>query len=114
MNTAHAHIHQFIGTIEGTHFHPHYGSPTVDPLFPVFHSFLDYIRIMRTDCWDFDLVSADDLDECDPYCFEDVYDDNVTLDTNLNFSILCDESGGKSPRLCSYTEITPRSVSIEI
>jgi len=108
MNTMHGHIHQFIGTVANTHFHPEGGKPAVDPLFPVFHAFIDYIRLMRTDCWDFDLVPVEDLEKHEPYAFTAVHGHNTTLDYKMDFSILCDETGGKSPRLCSYTDITPR------
>jgi len=108
MNTMHGHIHQFIGTIANTHFHPEGGKPAVDPLFPVFHAFIDYIRLMRTDCWDFDLIAVEDLDKHDPYAYTAVHGHNTSLDYPMDFSILCDETGGKSPRLCSHRDITPR------
>jgi len=108
LNTIHGHIHQFVGTVSNTHFHPNGGKPAVDPLFPLFHTFIDYIRLIRTDCYDFDLVPADDLDDYIPYAYDMVHEKDTTLDYKMDFSILCDESGGKSPRLCSGMSITPR------
>jgi len=108
MNTIHGHIHQFIGTVANTHFHPDGGKPAVDPLFPVFHSFIDYVRLMHTDCYEFDKVPADELESCNPDCFAEVHNHDTPLDYKMDFSILCDETGGKSPRYCSTHDITPR------
>ena len=103
---------QFDWDSANTHFHPEGGKPAVDPLFPVFHAFIDYICLMRTDCWDFDLIAVEDLDKHDPYAYTAVHGHNTSLDYPMDFSILCDETGGKSSRLCSDRDITPRFVPI--
>lgn len=114
MNYHHAYIHEFIGSVEHkTHFNPTYGEPEVDPLFPLFHAFIDYVRLMHTDCYQYDLIAADDLEECTPNCFKDDTDDkNVTIDFDyvMTFSVLCDGTNHEGKRLCSSTDITPRFV----
>ena len=96
----HGGVHWFFATLSGTHFNQIAGQVAADPLFPIFHAFIDYVRLMRTDCYQFDTVSTDDLDDYMPYSFEVV---NCSLDFKMDFSILCD---GK--RMCSDMDITPR------
>ena len=82
-------IHTFIGSVEEhTHFNPTEGEPEVDPLFPLFHTFIDYVRLLRADCWDFDTVAAEDLYETIPFGYSP--NTNETLDYVMTFSVLCD------------------------
>ena len=99
----HGGVHWFFATVNGTHFNQMAGQVAADPLFPVFHAFIDYIRLMRTDCYQFDLVAASALDSAMPYSY---YADpaQCALDYAMDFSILCD--GTK--RMCSEMDITPR------
>jgi len=107
MNTYHSNIHMFIGSVKHhTHFNPDKGEPEVDPIFPLFHTFIDYIRLMRADCYEFDTVAADDLDETIPFGYSQ--SENQTLDYPMMFSALCDNSDDEGARMCSYRDITPR------
>ena len=102
-------MHTFVGSVEGkTHFNPVNGEPEVDPLFPLFHAFIDYIRLMREDCYDFDLLRPTELDGAIPYAYGT--NENMTLDYIREFSILCDDSGDQGWRMCSDVDITPRFV----
>ena len=78
----HGDIHRFVGSVNGTHFNPLVGEPIADPLFALFHSFLDYVRLLRQDCYQFDMVAADALDDRMPYSFEVI---NTTLDYKMAF-----------------------------
>jgi len=112
VNYHHEYIHNFIGSVEQhTHFNPTQGEPEVDPLFPLFHAFIDFLRLMRTDCWQFDLVDVEDLDDYIPYSFaksNDTQGTLIDLDYAMTFSILCDGTDHEGERLCSYNNITPR------
>jgi len=102
----------FFGAKAGTHFcGDGNGEPTYEPLFPVFHTFIEYLRLLHQDCNQFDLVSADDLDDLMPYSFDPTYKGaNVSLDYVMDYSLLCDESNGKKKAMCSDNDITPRNV----
>ena len=114
MNYHHAYIHEFVGSVEHhTHFNPTAGEPEVDPLFPLFHAFIDYIRLMHTDCYNYDQIAAEELEECLPNCFKtDTDDQGTTIDFDyvMTFSVLCDGTNHEGIRLCSDTDITPRLV----
>merc|ERR1719474_1239569 len=95
INKHHMKIHTFIGSVEQhTHFNPSKGEPEVDPLFPLFHTFIDYIRLLREDCYQFDLLAADDLDEAIPFAYSQ--SDNQTLDYVMTFSVLCDGTDSRA------------------
>jgi len=106
----HGDIHSFFGSVAGTHFcGDGNGAPDWDPLFPVFHTWIEYLRLMHQDCNDYDLIANEDLDDYMPYVFDDNYKGyNVSLDYVMDFSVLCDETNGKKPAICSNTDITPR------
>jgi len=112
VNYHHEYIHNFIGSVEGqTHFNPTQGEPEVDPLFPLFHAFIDFLRLLRTDCWQFDLIDVEDLDDSIPYSFNvsrDTEGTLIDLDYAMTFSVLCDGTDGEGVRLCSEYSITPR------
>merc|ERR1719229_324821 len=112
LNYEHEYIHNFIGSVmEHTHFNPTQGEPEVDPLFPLFHAFIDFIRLMRTDCWQYDLVDVEDLDDYIPYSFNssrDLKGTLIDLDYDMTFSVLCDGTDEEGKRLCSEYSITPR------
>ena len=110
INTHHAEIHTFIGSANKTHFNPNTGEPDVDPLFPLFHSFIDYIRLLREDCYQFDLVPTDNLEDYIPFAFGPCSAENIQLDFEMTFSVLCDGTNHEGKRLCSSTDITPRFV----
>jgi len=101
----HGHTHDFVATHNYTHFNRFHGQPSSDPLFPLFHSFIEQIRLLRQDCYQFDLVAADDLEQFMPFSYEV---ENCTLDYHMDFSILCDGSNGEGERMCSDMVITPR------
>jgi len=107
VNDLHATVHNFVGT-DDTHFAVSGGYQAFDPLFPLFHSFIEYVRLLRTDCYQFDLVATEDLDDFIPYAFDNAYGRNVTLNYPMDFSALCDGSNGENKRLCSDHDITPR------
>ena len=71
----------------------------------MFHSFIEQIRLLREDCYQFDLVPVGELDEYQPFSYEV---ENCTLDYPMDFSILCDGSNGEGNRMCSDMIITPR------
>jgi len=107
VNSAHEKIHRFVGSVSGrTHFSPDIGEPEVDPLFPLFHAFIDYLRLLREDCNQWDRVDTDDLDDYIPYSYS--ADTDVPLDYGMTFSVLCDGTSGERKRLCSNFAITPR------
>ncbi len=91
----HSVVHNFVGSVHGTHFNTEDGEQTSDPVFPLFHSFIEYLRLMHTDCYEFDTIPASDLDSCVPYCFDNAYGRNITLDYAMDFSALCDGNSGQ-------------------
>ena len=99
VNYLHRNVHNFIGYDTATHFNV-LGCPAADPLFVLFHTFLDYVRVMRADCADYDKIPNDKLEECEPDCFE-VF--NTTLDYEMVFTLLCDDESLVEP-YCAYTE----------
>ncbi len=66
-----------------------------DPLFVLLHSFIDYTRFMRTDCFEFDKVGINELDEYIPFGFDSNEDIDVqgsievkpTLDMQMAFNL---------------------------
>jgi len=107
LNDHHSNIHTFIGSVEGkTHFNPVTGEPEVDPLFPLFHAFIEYVRLMRQDCYEYDKMAATEWDSWLGYVYGN--NANMTLDYNMTFSVLCDGSNGQRVRMCSSAQITPR------
>ena len=105
--TIHASIHDFVGSISDVHFNRLEGQPSADPLFPLFHMFIEVVRLMREDCYQWDKVNMFDLDQYQPYAYSVI---NTSLDYAMDFSILCDQTDGQELRLCSDTTITPRFV----
>ena len=105
MKYMHTYTHKFIASVPDTHFYAANDS-AADPLFPLFHSFLDYVRLLHTDCWDFDKVALDDLDQYIPYSFETLKD--VDLDYEMNFKGLCEEMDGEVKTFCTEHTVTPR------
>jgi len=102
----HGDIHDFIASVGyHTHFSTADGEAVCDPLFPLFHSFLDYIRLLHIDCNQFDVVAAEDLDDFMPFSYEII---DTELDFPMDFSCLCDNSDGEKKRLCSDHDITAR------
>jgi len=102
----HGDIHRFVGSIAGqTHFNPSVGEAVCDPVFPLFHSFLEYIRLLRTDCHQFDRIPSDGLDDCEPWCYEEI---DTSLDFPMDFSCLCDNTDGELERYCSTNNVTAR------
>jgi len=111
----HGDIHRFIGSVPYTHFYASDGSsvetgtvdgettsdPGSDPLFILFHSFLDYVRLLRTDCWNFDKVALDDLDQYMNYSFETM---DTSLDYEMNFKEICTDLD----TFCADHTVTPR------
>ena len=75
----------------------------------MFHTFIEYLRLLHQDCNQFDTVSTDDLDDLIPYSYDPTYKGgNTTLDYVMDYSVLCDETGGKKKAMCSERDITPR------
>merc|ERR1712241_405178 len=106
----HGDIHSFFGSKAGTHFcGDGNGAPTYEPLFPLFHTFIEYLRLLHEDCNQFDTVNADDLDDLQPFAYDPEYKgSSIPLDYVMDYSVLCDESNGKKKAFCSETDITPR------
>jgi len=106
----HGDVHSFFGSAAGTHFcGDGGGAPTYEPLFPVFHTFIEYLRLLHQDCNQFDLVSVDRLEDLGTDAYDETYKGGDTpLDYVMDFSILCDETGGKKKAMCSEMDITPR------
>ena len=92
----HSAVHYFVGGVNGTHFSPVGGEPMEDPLFVLFHAFIDYVRLMHEDCYQFDTVGPDDLDLSMPYSYEV---QNCSLDFAMDFGVLCNDTS--SERFCS-------------
>ena len=110
----HGDIHRFIGSVPYTHFYandgrsgltPPLGDASAEPLFVLFHLFLDYVRLLRADCRDFDKVALDDLDQYIPYSFKNVLTD---LDYEMVFKELCLEVDGEVNTFCTEHTVTPR------
>ncbi len=76
-----------------------------DPLFPLFHSFLEFIRLLRTDCYQFDLVPNDAIMDYAPLSYQYI---DTDIDYPMDFSCLCDNTDGEKIRcglsLCEYIE----------
>jgi len=107
VNDDHTDVHEFVASVKNhTHFNPYDGEQVVDPLFPIFHAFIEYIRLMREDCYDFDLLAREHIEKAIPYSYGSEM--NMTLDFHMNFSILCDGTDGEAKRMCSDIDITPR------
>jgi hypothetical protein len=107
----HGDIHSFFGAKAGTHFcGDSNGSPTYEPLFPVFHTFIDMALRLRTDCFDFDLLDADSIQDYEPYAFDSSYGGvDVSLDYVMDFSVICDEESHPGfGYMCAHQDITPR------
>jgi hypothetical protein len=100
----HGDIHSFYGAAAGTHFcGDGAGAPTYEPLFPIFHTFIDYLRLLHEDCNQFDTLNVDRLDDV-PEAFEADYGGaDCPLDYVMEFSILCVDDAK-----CVDTDITPR------
>jgi len=110
ISSMHGRIHEFIGGVSNTHFHPtggsalvHDGEPAEDPLFPLFHAFIDYIQMLRADCYQYDLINLDDLDQYIPWAYAEV--GGTQLDYLMDFSVLCEEG---TDRFCTNNAVTPR------
>lgn len=55
------------------------------------------------------MVSLDDLEDLGTAAYDSTYKGGDTpLDYVMDFSILCDETGGKKKAKCSDLDITPR------
>jgi len=107
----HVNVHNFIGHEDGTHFNTDTGRPPADPLFVLFHCFLDYARVLHQDCYQFDKVNVNDLEDYMPYSYKTVYTD---LDYVMRFGVLCkaEEEGLDvivSP-MCTETNVTVRDI----
>jgi len=111
----HGKIHKFFAA--GNTSHMWSNNAAEDPLFVLVHSFVDYIRAMRQDCWDYDRVDVASLDELIPFAFdgyqvdqiqdEDDYYFKPTLDTKMSFVFICTEVHGA---YCREHEVTIRSM----
>jgi len=101
----HGSIHDFVGSISGVHFNRNEGQPSADPLFPMFHMFIEVVRLLHEDCYQYDTLNMFELDDYMPNSFIVM---NTTLDYAMDFSILCDGTDDQMTRLCSDTTITPR------
>jgi len=102
----HGDIHSFFGSLAGTHFcGDGNGAPTWEPLFPLFHTFIDFLRLLHEDCNEFDTVSADDLESLGTAAYDPSYKGaDCPLDYVMDFDALCDERDA----LCGDEDITPR------
>jgi len=100
----HGDIHSFFGSAAGSHFcGDGAGAPTYEPLFPVFHTFIDYLRLMHEDCHQFDTVNRDQLEDYPEAFSADYGGADCPLDYVMDFSILCVDDAK-----CVDTDITPR------
>ena len=95
-----------MSTKSDTHFNTYGGYPPADPLFVLFHSFLDYTRLLHTDCYGFDEMPSDELDDHMPYSFEVVETD---LDYVMEFGVLCDTDTFTDP-YCASNDISVRDM----
>lgn len=77
-----------------------------DPLFVLIHSFLDYIRALRSNCRGFDQFAVDEMDQCIPFAFESTSGSDVTLDTVMNFTTICHLPGA----VCGSEQVTIRKM----
>jgi len=105
----HVNVHNFIAHESNTHFNTDTGRPPADPLFVLFHAFLDYVRVLHTDCYDFDRVGSMHLEDYFPYSYHVIYTD---LDYVMRFGVLCETAAEgldviQTP-LCEETNITVR------
>eukprot|EP01083_Nonionella_stella_P007702 22189_1 len=94
----HGKIHKFMAKTNASHMWEN--NAVEDPLFVLLHSFIDYVRLLREDCWQFDQISSDQLDDFMPFAFDnyDVYDDDVTFkfkptfDTPMEFAYIANST----------------------
>lgn len=80
----HRKVHYFLGDSHAAHMHPE-SAPAADPIFMLLHCFMDYIRLQRQDCYDFDLVANADLEQ-HPSAYTVIETD---LDYTMNWGVLC-------------------------
>ena len=104
----HGKVHKFFALTNTSHMWSN--NAAEDPLFVLLHSFLDYVRMMRTDCLGYDLVSNEDLEEYIPYAF-DGFDDieldfKPKLDSTMEFALICDIENS----YCNENVVTPRNI----
>ena len=85
------------------------GASPADPLFFLFHSFLDYIRLMRTDCWEFDQVPLDKVEDYSPYSWSvnSQYPD-LSMDDAMEWEHIC--TAANVDVFCADNEVTIRSL----
>merc|ERR1719419_2190938 len=106
LNTLHGDVHNFIGSVQGTHFYTSAGDSTADPLFVLFHNFVDLIRLLHEDCWELDTVPLMKLQDKMPLsyqCGDECQALGHGLDDAIDFSALCTPE-----TLCHDMDITPR------
>jgi len=79
------------------------GEPTEDPLFVLFHSFIDYVQMLRADCNQYDLINVNDIENHMPWAYDEY--GGTDLDYWMDFGPLCIEG---TDRFCTYNSVTPR------
>lgn len=79
------------------------GEPTEDPLFALFHSFIDYVQMLRADCNQYDLINTDEIENYMPWAYDEY--GGTDLDYFMDFGPLCEEG---TDRFCTYNSVTPR------
>eukprot|EP01083_Nonionella_stella_P070585 188951_1 len=105
----HGKIHKLFAQTNASHMYSN--NAMEDPIFVLLHSFVDYIRLMRQDCWQYDQVSPDELDAYMPFVFDrytvemgDELDFKPGLDTKMQFASICDNERA----FCHLNAVTPR------
>jgi len=107
----HGRVHKFFAMSNESHMWAN--NAAEDPLFTLLHSFLDYVRMMRTDCLEYDLVANDRLEEYIPLAFDGYVLDNFydvavkpKLDTEMEFVHICEIESA----FCNGNDVTPRDL----
>eukprot|EP01083_Nonionella_stella_P137933 419667_1 len=106
----HGSVHRLFAMNNESHMYSN--NAAEDPVFLLLHSFVDYIRFMRTDCWQYDQLNIHEIDEYIPYAFDGFFMEfsntdqlkKVRLDSVMDFAMVCDMES----TYCHEHEVTPR------
>jgi len=108
----HGYIHVFVGQSSCWRCDTQMGggASPADPLFFLLHSFLDYVRLLRTDCWQFDRIPLHDLDQYDPYSWTATSSfPDLSMDSVMRYLDICSASNVDSA-FCAEHDVKIRDL----